>query len=159
MTVAKQRENICILEDADRTPWMNGSAVEITTRINDPDNSGLSWQCLERSKEAESNADRRASEENRPVVAIADYTDKHNNDNISWEHLEEDKSIDEVNSSDDSDRETTPTNATVPHRPTPLPPRQLDISSFTTQNTHGLHQQPCDAGGKPMIHEPNDYTR
>jgi hypothetical protein len=151
MTAAKQRENICILEDADRTPWKNNSAVEITTRVDDPDNSGLPWHCLKRSKETELNVDRKTSKENGPAVAIADYTNKPNNNSISWNHFENDKSIDEVNSSDDNDQETTPTNATVPHRPTPLTPHQLDISSFTTQNTHGLSQQPCDANGKPLI--------
>jgi hypothetical protein len=103
MTVAKQRENICILKDADRTPWKNGSVVEITTRINDPDNSGLPWHCSERSKETESNVDRRTSKENGSAVVIADYTNEPNNDSISWNHLEDDKRIDEVNSSNDND--------------------------------------------------------
>jgi hypothetical protein len=43
MTAAKQRENICILEAVDRSSWKIGSAVEITTRIDDPDNSSLPW--------------------------------------------------------------------------------------------------------------------
>ncbi len=103
MTAAKQRENFCMLKDADRTPWKNGSAVEITTRINDPDNSGLPWRCLEKIKETESNAYQRTSKENGPAVAIADYTDKPNNNSIPWHHLEDDKVIDEVNSSDDDD--------------------------------------------------------
>jgi hypothetical protein len=42
MTVVKQRENIFMLKDVDRIPWKNRSAVEITTRIDDPANSGLS---------------------------------------------------------------------------------------------------------------------
>jgi hypothetical protein len=126
--------------------------VKITTWIYDPDNSGLSWHCLERSKEAESNTDWMTPKENGLAVAIADYINEPDSDSISWNHLEDNESIDKVNSSDDNDQETTPTNATVPHCPTPLPPRQLDISSFTTQNTHGLHQQPCDANSKPMIH-------
>ncbi len=90
-------------------------------------------------------------------MAIADYTDKPNNNSISWNHLEDNKSIDDVNSNDNNDQETAPTYRTVPHRPTPPPPRQLDISSFSTQNTHGLHQQPCDADGKPLIHKPHNY--
>ncbi len=158
MTAAKQRENICILKDTGRTPWKNGSTVEITTWTDDLDNSGLSWHCLERSKEAESKTDRRTPKENGPAVAIADYTNEPVNDSISWNHLEDDKSIDEVNSSNDNDRETTPTNATVPHCPTPLPPRQLNISNVTTQNTHRLRQRPCDANGKPKIHEPHKYA-
>jgi hypothetical protein len=109
MTAAKPRENDCILKDADRNPWKNGSAAEITIRIDDPDNSGLSWHCLERSKEAESNADRRTPVENGPAVAIADYTNEPDNNSISWNHLEDNESIDEVNSSDDHDQETTPT--------------------------------------------------
>ncbi len=121
MTAGKQRENICILKDADRTPWKSGSTVENTTRIDDPDNSSLTWHCLEKSKKTESNADQRTSEENGPAVAIADYTNKPNNDSIPWHHLENDKSIDEVNSSNNNDQETTPTNATVPHTPTPPP--------------------------------------
>ncbi len=63
MTATKQRENICIPEDADRTPWKNGSTVEITTQIDYPDNSGLPWHCLERSKETEPNVDQRTSKE------------------------------------------------------------------------------------------------
>jgi hypothetical protein len=137
MTAAKQRENICILKDADRIPWKNGSAVEITTQIDDPNNSSLPWHCLERNKATESNADQRTSKENGAAVAIIDYTNEPNNNNIPWHHLEDDKNIDGVNSTSDNNQETTPTNATVPHHPTPPPPCQLDISSFTTQNTHG----------------------
>ncbi len=115
MAAAKQRENICILKDVDRTPWKHGSAVDITTQINDPDNSGLPWHYLERSKEMELNSDRRTPVENGPAMAIADHTNKPNNDSIPWHHLEDNESIDEVNSSNNNDLETTPNNATVPH--------------------------------------------
>jgi hypothetical protein len=35
----------------------------------------------------ELNADQRTSRENRPAVAITDYTDKPNNNSIPWEHF------------------------------------------------------------------------
>jgi hypothetical protein len=37
--------------------------------------------------------------------------------------------------------------------------RQLDISSFTTQNAHGLRRRPCNTDGNIMPHGPHDYTR
>ncbi len=41
----------------------------------------------------------------------------------------------------------------------PCPPRQLDISSFTTQNAHGLHCHPCNIDGNIIPHGPHDYMR
>ncbi len=38
-------------------------------------------------------------------------------------------------------------------------PRQLDISSFTTQNAHGLRRGPRDTDGNIMPHGPHDYTQ
>jgi hypothetical protein len=37
--------------------------------------------------------------------------------------------------------------------------RQLDISTFATQNTHGLRRIPRDTDGKILPTEPYDYTR
>ena len=37
--------------------------------------------------------------------------------------------------------------------------RQLDISTFATQNTHGLRRLPRDTDRKPLPYEPHDYTR
>jgi hypothetical protein len=99
---------------------------------------------MERSKETELNANQRTSKENRPAVAIADYTNKPNNNNIPWHHLEDDNSINEVNSSDDNDRETTPTNATVPHRPTPPPLTKLTLAA-------SLPKTPMDYANNPVM--------
>jgi hypothetical protein len=38
-------------------------------------------------------------------------------------------------------------------------PRQLDISTFATQNTHGLRRLPRDATGKLITTKPYNYTR
>jgi hypothetical protein len=38
------------------------------------------------------------------------------------------------------------------------PPRQLDSSSFTTQNAHGLHCHPCNIDRNIIPHGPHDYT-
>jgi hypothetical protein len=40
----------------------------------------------------------------------------------------------------------------------PRPTRQLDISSFTTQNAHGLRHHPCDTDGNIIPNGPHDYT-
>ena len=42
--------------------------------------------------------------------------------------------------------------------PHPPFPRQLDISTFATQNTHGLRRLPRDTDGKLITTEPYDYT-
>ena len=39
------------------------------------------------------------------------------------------------------------------------PVQQLDISTFATQNTHGLRRIPQDTEGKTLPNEPHDYTR
>ena len=39
------------------------------------------------------------------------------------------------------------------------PVQQLDISTFATQNTHGLRRIPRDTEGKTLPNEPHDYTR
>jgi hypothetical protein len=41
----------------------------------------------------------------------------------------------------------------------PCPTRQLDISSFTSQNAHGLCCRPCDTDGNIIPHGPHDYTQ
>ena len=40
-----------------------------------------------------------------------------------------------------------------------VPIRQLDISTFATQNTQGLRHIPRGTDGKPIPTEPHDYTR
>ena len=43
--------------------------------------------------------------------------------------------------------------------PKPSLPRQFDISTFATQNTHGLRRLPRDSDGKLLTTAPYDYTR
>ena len=52
-----------------------------------------------------------------------------------------------------------PKAAAVIHHPHPPSPCQLDISTFATQNTHGLCRLPRDTDGKLITTEPYDYTR
>ena len=40
-----------------------------------------------------------------------------------------------------------------------MPIRQQDISTFATQNTHGLQRIPQDSDGRPLPNKPYDYTR
>ena len=55
---------------------------------------------------------------------------------------------------------TQPTKAAaVTRHPHPSSPRQLDISTFATQNTHGLCRLPQDTDGKLITTESYDYTR
>jgi len=52
-----------------------------------------------------------------------------------------------------------PTKAVVATRhPHSSSPRQLDISTFATQNTHGLRRLPQDTDGKLITTAPYDYT-
>ena len=53
---------------------------------------------------------------------------------------------------------TTIAMATTHHPPTPSP-RQLNISTFATQNTRGLCRLPQDTNGKLITTKPYDYTR
>ena len=74
-------------------------------------------------------------------------------------------STDSANPTDDEDPRT-PTNVayvTIPPPPKDttavVPIRQLDISTFATQNTQGLRRIPRDTKGKPIPNTTYDYTR
>ena len=64
---------------------------------------------------------------------------------------------------DDNDALTAPN--TIPSlntnkkAPRTTKSRQLDISSFTTQNAHGLRRRPRDNDGNIIANGPHDYTR
>jgi exonuclease III len=75
----------------------------------------------------------------------------------------DDDTFDDFNTTDNNDHETPPpppttTAAAVTHHPHPSSPHQFDISTFATQNTHGLCCLPHDIDGKLMTTEPYDYT-
>ncbi len=75
----------------------------------------------------------------------------------------DDDTFDDFNATDNNDHKTPPpppttTAAAVTHHPHPSSPHQFDISTFATQNTHGLRRLPRDADGKLMTTEPYDYT-
>jgi hypothetical protein len=51
---------------------------------------------------------------------------------------------------------------TIPKRVTPPVPstkKRIVISKIITQNAHGLRCRPCNFNGKPLPHDPHDYTR
>ena len=106
-------------------------AEEITDRTDDTDN-GMAW----------------------------DYPEGRDNEdeNISWDYSEERNDNKDDDGPNNNNRVTLPTNAVALHRKALPPIRQLVISKFATQNTHGLCRQPCDAEGNPLAHEPHDYT-
>jgi hypothetical protein len=86
--------------------------------------------------------------------------DNNNVENMSWDYSEErDADNEDDDDSDNNNRVTRPTNTVAPHRKALPTLRQLVISKFATQNTHGLRRRPCDTEGNPMAHEPHDYTR
>jgi hypothetical protein len=43
--------------------------------------------------------------------------------------------------------------------PAPLTKQGIVISKNVTQNAHGLHHRPRGSDGKPLPHDPHDYTR
>ena len=81
--------------------------------------------------------------------------------------LVDDDTFDDFNAPDNNgnDQEAPPLPSTaaaaaaITHHPHPSSPRQLDISTFATPNTHGLHRLPRDTIGKLMTTELFDYTR
>jgi hypothetical protein len=82
---------------------------------------------------------------------------------ISFAPSADDDTFDDINATDNNDHKTPPpppttTAAAVMHHPHPSSPHQFDISTFATQNTHGLRRLPHDANGKLMTTEPYDYT-
>ncbi len=60
-------------------------------------------------------------------------------------NLEDNESVDEVNSNDDNNQETTPANATVPHNPTPPPP----LANLTSAAS--LPKTPMDYANDPVM--------
>ncbi len=178
MTATTRRKNIC-MSDADKTPWDLSVAITATEYIDKPNNNGTSWNKATSNAEAvdamdsingSSNngvsqnladlaAERTTKENNGTAVEDADRNNETNNDNIFWSCTKDNDSIHTPTQKSDNDQENPITNVTVPRCATPPPPHQLNISIFTTQNTHGLRRRPCDADGKPMIHEPHNYTR
>ena len=82
--------------------------------------------------------------------------------------LADDDTVDDFNApnNNDNDQEAPPlpptaaaaAAAAITHHPHPSSPRQLDISTFATQKTHGLCRLPRDTIGKLMTTELYDYT-
>jgi hypothetical protein len=96
----------------------------------------------------------------------ADHEDEYNPDRDDWIPDNVDNAITascsqhEKNNDDGTYHVHSQTSPTFP--PTtnkqPCPTRQLDISSFTTQNAHGLRCRPCDTDNNIISHGPHDYT-
>jgi len=59
---------------------------------------------------------------------------------MSWEYSEERDDNEDGDYPDNNNQVTLPTNAVALHHKTLPPFRQLVISKFTTQNTHGLRR-------------------
>jgi hypothetical protein len=148
---AEKRENVFI-PDTDKPPWNNPTTVDPTDWIDRLSTKGVSQNGTDLT------VIRTAEKNNETAVEDADHNNETDNDNIFWGCTEDNNSIHTTTPKSDNDQENTITNATVLCRTTPPPPCQHDIGNFTTQNTHGLCQQPCDADGKPMIHKPHNYT-
>jgi exonuclease III len=148
---AEERENVFI-PDTDEPPWNNLTAVDATDWINGLSTNGISQNG------ADSTVNRTTEKNNKTAVKNADCNDETDNSNIFGGWTEDDNSIHTTTQKSDNDQESTITNATVPCHTTPPPPCQLDISNFTNQTTHRLHQQPCNADGTPMIHKPHSYA-
>ncbi len=126
--------------------------------VNAMDSIDVSSNNVVSQNSADLTVEKTTKENNGTAVEDADCNNETNNDNIFWSCTKDDDSIHTTTQKSDNDQENPITNATVPRCATQPPPDQLDISIFTTQNTHGLRQQPRDTNGKPMIHEPHDYT-
>jgi hypothetical protein len=80
--------------------------------------------------------------DNQPYFTVEDTT---NNDNYT---------INPVPSNN-----TTDNNPPTSHHVTPSHPRQLNISTFATQNAQGLRQQPYNNNGNLLRNSPHDYTQ
>ncbi len=162
MTVARQKENPPRgNNNADGPPRESNVTPTLTDRTDEASDDEVQWDHPEeraddevvRNDAANVNKDRRGC----PVDEITDWTDDTDN-GLSWDYSEErddDKDDDDLSN---NNRATPPANAVAPHRKALLPPHQLVISNFATQNTHGLRRRPCNIDGKSMIYKPHDYT-
>jgi hypothetical protein len=157
MTATTRRKNIC-MSDADKTPWDHSVAITVTEYIDKPNNDGTFWNKVTSNAKAvdamdsingssnngvsqnlaDLTAERTTKENNGTAVKDADHNDETNDDNIFWSCTKDNDSIHTTTQKSDNAQENPITNATVPCRTTPPTPHQLDISIFTTQNTHGL---------------------
>jgi exonuclease III len=148
----KRRPTVCI-PDTNNTPWNNYAGENITDWINDADNNKISWN------------DIHSITDNTTVGTSTTSMNINTHDTtILCAPLADDDSFDDINATNNNDHETPPpppttTAAAVTHHPHPSFPHQFDISTFSTQNTHGLRRLPRDANGKLMTTEPYDYTR
>jgi hypothetical protein len=152
-TIAPQRTRptVCI-PDTDNTPWSNHSGEDITNWTDDT--GQISWHDSPLIRD-------NTIERTTPTIDT-------NNDYSSHTPPSDDDTFTDFNDP------YTPTNgeheipspppqptkaAAVMRHPHPPFPRQLDISTFATQNTHGLRRLPRDTDGKLITTEPYDYTR
>jgi hypothetical protein len=147
----KRQPTVCI-PDTDNTPWNNYAGENITDWIDDTDNNKISWNDIH------SITDNTTKGTSTTSMNI----DTHDT-TISCAPLADDDTFDDFNTTDNNDHETPPpppttTAAAVTHHPHPSYPHQFDISTFATQNTHGLRHLPCDPDGKLMTTKPYDYT-
>jgi hypothetical protein len=133
---------VCI-PDTDNSPWNNYAGESITDWIDDTENNKISWH---------------------DTHLITDNTTA---ETIPHAPLSDDDTFDVFNALDNNDNNyeapppppPTAAAAAILHHPHPSSPRQLDISTFATLNTHELPRLPCDANGKLMTTEPYGYTR
>ena len=166
---ARQRPTVCIIIDTDSTQATSRATtpeadIDRLDWIDDPSNNSISWN-----KAAPPRTQRPTvcipDSDNTPWNIhigedITNWLDDVGHTTISWHTTwsrappTDNNTFNHCTAADNDSHATPPppllpppptTTVPVVHRPHPSSPRQLDISTFTTQNTHGLRRLPRDA--------------